>query len=390
MAGLSPEEHETLEALLRRSSPDDQSFRAFVIAAMSGRRSASELEQSGRDWGKAALAVAHVAPKGWAPTSVPVAGYARLYPEMTTWSDERIDAELVNVWKASSVVDTARARIRAVGACLGQDWITRYDERISIYNEAVRAAEAGMLRAAVSLLLGQVDGICLDVTGGQVFFSSGNQANLVDAVSFPGFEQGLEATRDRLSKRRTTTALRTDLSRHGVAHGRDLSYGTEVSYCKALVLVRSTAEWGLRQVNERKERERQERELKFEGSDERDRHGVRMDKRGFFEARDRLRRLHMMQLATRNTHGRFADLNGLVGLSAWLDDAQLEHIELTVADDGSWWYAWTQSTRGYYFAIGSTGDTESCHYEGEHPPAAPPPSTLWQDHETPSWAARIT
>jgi hypothetical protein len=75
------------------------------------------------------------------------------------------------------------------------------------------------------------------------------------------------------------------LSRHGILHGRELRYDTQMNSTKALVLLAAVIEWAQADAREKVERLRREREARHAGSDATDQEGRRLDRRGFNEVK---------------------------------------------------------------------------------------------------------
>ncbi len=105
--------------------------------------------------------------------------------------------------------------------------------RLRILDEAYALHQQGHYEAVVSLVLSQIDGIFMDMTGkeARTFFNSKNP-KLLDEITLGGHPLGLKTLSEILGDTQTTTIVGDRLNRNGILHGRILGYGTLVSATK--------------------------------------------------------------------------------------------------------------------------------------------------------------
>lgn len=117
--------------------------------------------------------------------------------------------------------------------------------------------------------------------------------------------------------------------------------------------------------------------------------GVRADRRGFVQTRDRLRCLVVAQRSYRRLHGHvgtLADLRRDRVARYHVRESELTRLTVT---DGKWW-AWSVAEAGWTFAIGEVANSEVTYYfEGEGPPREGPPAPGWESNETPNWSGDV-
>ncbi|MDP9379591.1 MAG: hypothetical protein M3Q29_05465 [Chloroflexota bacterium] len=107
----------------------------------------------------------------------------------------------------------------------------------------------GRYHASVPVVLAQIDGIAIDLTGSYFFsrsrFYSDHPDHMVAADSFAGHPSGLRVLAAVLGRYRgETTMLPLDTPyRHGVLHGRDLEYDTKLVSSKSFAALFAVAEW---------------------------------------------------------------------------------------------------------------------------------------------------
>ena len=87
---------------------------------------------------------------------------------------------------------------------------------------------AGRDDASVPIVLAQIDGLAVDVTGGKLFFSDkrSKAAEVVDDSTIAGLDEGSPVARRYFNGFVGKTGVSDGLSRHGVLHGRALAYDT--------------------------------------------------------------------------------------------------------------------------------------------------------------------
>ncbi|MDP9352344.1 MAG: hypothetical protein M3P51_12485 [Chloroflexota bacterium] len=108
---------------------------------------------------------------------------------------------------------------------------------------------AGRYHASVHLVLSHIDGIAIDLTGRPFYhrqdFYAKYPEHMAAADTVAGHPTGLRvlaAVMGAYRRETTTTPLDTPY-RHGVDHGRDLAYDTEIASAKAFAALFALAEW---------------------------------------------------------------------------------------------------------------------------------------------------
>lgn len=385
MREFTAEETQQAQELLARASRGEPlDIGMMLLLATIAPEATRGLRDGHRNLAAASLLGHALAARGWAPTArIPVEPFAELFERVDALDDDSSDEVVADIWERSGVFPRAFDKIEALGASIGPDFTTLYAERKHICEEAWHCQTAGNRRAAIALLLAQVDGICQDVHAGKQFFTNRQvqKLDVVDAVTFAGAERGLELARDYLSKPAPDTQISPRLSRHGVMHGRDLGFGTNVNLWKSAVLVISVVEWALQRVRWLHDERRRLADEQHAGSTAVDDRGVRADRRKFFEVRDALRRLTLAEMYAQRTDGRFLPIAELP--SSFTADIEVDAVHVTA--DGTSWWAHTTSPSGLVFAISTDAEGRQLFWEGDIAPAHGPPGSGWSEYETPNW-----
>ncbi len=109
--------------------------------------------------------------------------------------------------------------------------------RQRLVREALALHKEERYAAAIPLVLAQIDGVFLDMTGEKIhhYFFKPNNPNLLDDETMAGHPLGLKALATMMSKRVESTGLTGELVRHGIIHGRELAYDTLTNSTKAFV-----------------------------------------------------------------------------------------------------------------------------------------------------------
>lgn len=101
--------------------------------------------------------------------------------------------------------------------------------------EALALYLEGRYRGAIQIALSQMDGIAADLSPrGRGLFSRGG-LELTDEATALGHPANLAQMRRLLTEHCPKTTTQGRLLRHGIIHGRELGYATEVNSTKALV-----------------------------------------------------------------------------------------------------------------------------------------------------------
>lgn len=139
-------------------------------------------------------------------------------------------------------------------------------------------------------------------------------------------------------------------------------------------------------LRERKqvERERQERLVRYAGSQETDADGRRLDRREFEETMRALRWLAICQMGWYRRENRYHEdlLMNILGNDFTRQGLPRESgITMRVSEDGQSWYAWRRTVTGWCFAIGASGPPPNqWTYDGPEPPSGfPGEDPAWGD-----------
>lgn len=183
------------------------------------------------------------------------------------------------------------------------------------------------------------------------------------------------------------TQAKGSLSRHGIAHGRELAYDTRVNSAKSWSVIDSLVQWALPLAREEAQRRRTEQQNANAGRMDVDANGRRFDDREFTETRDVLTMLGSSAIGWRRNQGRFPpDLIGRVYTQKdltkrGLPDPSGLRMEITQDGEVAWFWRPTISgwVLGYAVSEGERGMLE-WFYSGEQRPTGPPGEAQgWSD-----------
>ena len=125
--------------------------------------------------------------------------------------------------------------------------------REKILRSVFKAHELGEYELSVPVLLAQADGICLELTGVQLYSkqSDGKTTRVSEAIATSNADSFAVALLHPLTEvfpitfnSRERDGLVDILNRHAILHGESVSYGNRINSCKAISLVSFTA-WAL-------------------------------------------------------------------------------------------------------------------------------------------------
>lgn len=151
-------------------------------------------------------------------------------------------------------------------------------DRVVLIEKAIEHHFAGAYEASIPIVLAQIDGMSIDVTG-KSFFSKKNNDPYMDDETLAGMEANLPVVRGVFSEDVRPSGHYGRVSRHGVMHGRDLAYATRANSTKAIVLVAALAEYLPKIADDVGARYRQDHENEVAGSTEVDEVGRLIDDR---------------------------------------------------------------------------------------------------------------
>lgn len=123
--------------------------------------------------------------------------------------------------------------------------IPAFAARSTLLLGAVEDHRAGRYHASVPVALAQIDGIAYELTGHSFFVSPKKATHLLVQDSIAGHPSGLAALAGVMSRGRwQTSASEIDAPyRHGIIHGRDLSYANEKVSAKSLATLLVLGSW---------------------------------------------------------------------------------------------------------------------------------------------------
>lgn len=114
--------------------------------------------------------------------------------------------------------------------------------RADLIDQAFACHQAGHYMASMLLTYAQIDGLTRDITGESFFSTSKNDPYLSDDT-LAGIADNLPTVRLLFNESVNESGFFEKLSRHAVAHGRDLASGTQTNSTKALVLLGALVEY---------------------------------------------------------------------------------------------------------------------------------------------------
>lgn len=318
-----------------------------------------------------------------------------------------IDEALTRVWN-----DEQPVLLRNMATALGRlgrnvdiEFLRRCQRRQLLIDEAIDCHLAGRYAASIALTLTQIDGLTRELMGTPFFKSevAATEADYTDDTTLAGIEGNLPAVRQAFSDPVDEVGRHGLVSRHGVIHGRDISFNTKVKSTKTLVLVGALAEQLEARADERAGRWRSKRDREkstLRGTDDR---GRLLDDRGLEE-------LHMFRIEFESwAFDEIVFGNGLEADAALaraheeLGHRRLSRKHFSIEVHEQIRMMWTfRSPGGQYMAsalsipvpVARPVVRDQCTWDARHPPVTPPwkCSTGWTPvtdvPTTPNWAFR--
>lgn len=321
-------------------------------------------------------------PRGWAVMTMNTEPLAEAVRLVRSDRGEDADLLLADQWDGDGAWRTKRVcdRVRVMGA--GDPQLSRlFGERARLLRLAMDHHESGHYEASIPLLQAQLEGIVTDVVTGKKFFTKGPQkADLVDPQKLVSIEASLAALQATYGEDVKVTQAEGSLSRHGVAHGRELAYDTRVNSAKTWSVMDALVEWAMPRARAKVEARKTERQLVNAGSQDVGRDGRRIDDREFSETRDILRLLSNAAMGWHRQQARFRpDLVGGVYTPADFMKRRLPSDHGTqqhVTADGDEVVYWRETVSGWVLAITTTWKDgryfEERVYAGPTAPSGPP------------------
>jgi len=312
-----------------------------------------------------------LSPLGWILFgSAPLDEYAAAATLVEQGNTEEAEALLVHAWNDEEIMlnqpvhrlfslysgDEEREAIR--------------EQRQRLLREAVALHREGRYAASISMVLAQMDGVFLDITGETIhdYFFKPKNPNLLDEETLAGHPLGLQALSKLMSKRVETTGATGELLRHGILHGRELAYDTLANSTKAWAALFAVIDGVKKRADVLNKAAAEARERRYAGSKELDEYARRLDRRGFDGAKKLLQDISAAQFGSHKRRGRYAAGRKELDPSGRLLDGKT--FELRTSDDGQEYWAWVDTPTGLVFGIaGRGGDHAVWQYQGEQPPA---------------------
>lgn len=321
-------------------------------------------------------------PRGWAVMNMDTEAVLGAVQMTEAGRGDEADDLLAEQWEGEGAwrLDRICQRVRVMGAT-DAEMSRLFRERARLLGLAKEHHLMARYDASIPLLQAQLEGIAMDVTGGRKFFTkrATQKAYLVDPNDLASIEACLAALQATYGQDVKETQAEGSLSRHGVAHGRELAYDTRANSAKTWSVVDALVHWALPKSRELVAARRAERQARNAGSQEIDDRGRRVDDREIAETRDALRLLQTSAMGWYRQRGEFRD--DLVGGGYDTSDftrrglpAQHEIRQYGRADGQEVMY-WRQTTSGWVLglALTATGEGFEEHlYAGPLPPAGPP------------------
>lgn len=302
-----------------------------------------------------------LAPRGWILFGdAPIDEYMRAVELLEAGHAEEADQLVEDAWNDSDGIRLSWAHHRI--ASIYRQTSAHRDigfARQQLVFEAVTLHKEGRYAAAIPMVLAQIEGIVIDITGDRpkLFFTRKRlPTHLIDEITLAGHPAGLMALSQLMSVsvNETTIGEPTDLFRNGVLHGRTLGYGTRRLSTMALVALMATIEWARPQADEALAEQEAEIRQRYGGTRERDDEGRLYDREGFGQTKQYLWYAKGQQQRRHEETGRYAvSRRDLDPSGAIFDDS---NIIINASDDGQSWTAWLAAPTGYVFGLAQVHD----------------------------------
>ena len=335
-------------------------------------------------------AVVVLVPRGWAPMNMKAETVFRAVEMVDEGRGDEADEMLAGQWEGEGAWRLSRAcqRVESMGATDPALQRT-FGARARLLRLAMDHHLEGRYEASIPILQSQVEGIVMDLTNGNKFFTKGRlKADLVDDSQFVSIKAGLAVLQAAYGQDVGETQTAGSLSRHGVAHGRELAYDTRINSAKNWSLVDGLVEWALPRARDLVQARRAERQALNAGSQETDERGRRVDDREIAETRDALRVLQSSAIGWHAQRGVFRD--DLVGGVYGTDDftrrgLPFDHgLNQRVSGDGQEVAYWRRTASGWVMALALTAQGDDGFVERLY---AGPDVPAWLPSEGPEeWA----
>ena len=355
----------------------DSGFRAQVEDIRRFGREYDELRASME------AALTHLVPLGWSPFSMTTSSVTEAVRLVKVGDPRAADELLALEWDGDGAWRTKRVceRVRTMGTGYRQrDYESLFHHRARLLMLAKGHHEAGRYEASVPIVHAQMEGIVMDVTGGRKFFTrTKEKADLVNPAQLVGVEACLAALQGVFGQAVRQTQAVGGLSRHGIAHGRELAYDTRINSAKSWSVLDALVEWALPLGRAEAQRLLGEQQVAHAGSQATDAEGRRLDDREFRETRSVLHMLVVSAMGWWDRAQRFRlDLVGAVYDESDIVKKGLPQshgIESRVSVDGQLAWYWRETVSGWVLglAVRRAGETfQEWQFSGSRAPTGSP------------------
>lgn len=304
-------------------------------------------------------ALTHLVPLGWSPFNMSSAR-VREAVELVTRGDARAADDLLaqewdgeGGWRTKQVCD----RVRTMGSGYRQRAFENLcRQRARLLMLAKSHHDAGRYEASIPIIHAQMEGIAMDVSDDRKFFTKGsNRADLVNPTQLVAVEACLATLQGVFGQDVRQTQAAGSLSRHGIAHGRELAYDTRVNSAKSWSALDALVEWARPLAQAKAQRLLRDQQLRNAGSQEVDAEGRRLDDREFRETRLALHTLVASAMGWWDRAQRFRpDLVGAVYDESHFVEKGLpeDHgIQSRVSEDGQTVWYWRVTISGWVLGL---------------------------------------
>ncbi|WP_461165347.1 hypothetical protein [Arthrobacter sp. R4-81] len=337
-------------------------------------------------------------PRGWAPFHMDSKAISTAIELVRGGKGGQADELLADQWEGpgdwrlKQVVSRVRTMAAGEGRC---DYDAMFRERARLLEKIKQHHEAGRYDASIPLIYNHIEGIVIDVSGGRKFFTSlpRSKADLIDPAQLVGIEACLPTLQEIFGGGVKETQALGSLSRHGIAHGRELAYDTRINSAKSWSLLHALVLWAQPLARRRAVELRHEREAVNADNQGIDENGRRIDNREFRETRHMLDKLMTRAMNSLASPGRtHRDIVGGVYTAKDFMKAGLhaDHgMQTNVSRDGKIIWFWRTTISGWVLgaAVGITDrGFDVWYYSGPDAPLESPrdsPETWGPAHVSP-------
>lgn len=382
-ATIAPVTGKSIRDQLWHAADPDGSQRALIDAAALAGRAPTWLQRLGRsvdasltrlaDLGQEQTAlmdsieaaVSLLVPRGWAVMNMDHAAVSAAVTAVRAGNPGDADDLLAGQWEGDGDWRIKRVgqRVRAMAAA-DDELSALFRERARLLDRAAEHHRAGRYDASVPILLAHIEGIVIDVTDGDKYFTKRpkQKADVVNPHDLAGIEACMAVLQGVYGDDVPDTQAAGSLSRHGILHGRELAYDTRVNSAKVWSVMDAIVHWALPKSRDLADARRAARQGANAGCGETDEQGRRVDNREIAETRDALRFLGTSAMGWHRQRGRLRD--DLVGTRYDAKDLTKgglpadPGIATEVSGDGQAVAYWRETDSGRVLGLALTWDGE--------------------------------